>query len=261
MVAMVRLVEKWKLITVDNIKPYYWISTFGRVYSTNTNTFIVPQFNHNGYLQVGLMTNDGGRIHRKVHRLVMITFYYFPGCEMYQVNHKDTCKTNNYDYNLEWMTPKENIHHAINNNCRSDYIGENNPRATVNESQVREIYNLIISNNYSDEQIADMFNCSKDVIRNIALGNTWRNSFSEDEINNMKSTRKGFTFPENIKHNLCLYYQNHNNDYKSNYGKAKDITTKALLYNGLELTNFNIRIARRLYFKLQNPEITSLYNY
>ena len=107
MIEMIKMVELWKIITIDNVKPYYYISTFGRVYSKKSNRFINPQYNENGYLQVGLMTNNGNKIYRKVHRLVMLTFCYINGCENLQVNHKDTNKTNNFIYNLEWVTPVE----------------------------------------------------------------------------------------------------------------------------------------------------------
>lgn len=71
MIEMVSFVEQWLPITIDNVKPYYFVSNYGRIFSTYSNTFIEQQLTENGYLTVGLMANDGNRIHRKVHRLVM----------------------------------------------------------------------------------------------------------------------------------------------------------------------------------------------
>ena len=261
MIKLVHYVEKWKLITIDNIKPYYWISTFGRVYSTCTNSFINPQYTHSGYLQVGLMTNDGGRIYRKVHRLVMLTFHYFPGCENYQVNHKDTCKTNNYEYNLEWCTPSENVHHAILNNCRSDFIGDHNPRSTITEQQAREIYSLIINTNYSIKEISNIIGCSPSTIKNIAKGATWIYLFNSDDVKSMQESLKRRSVSDEDKIKICQYYENHISDYSSKYGMVKDIIMKALCYNGLEINPYNTALAKRLYYKNQDPEITNLFNY
>ena len=252
--------EMWSPIVIynDNIKPYYFISTYGRVYSLATNAFIIPHENHNGYLQVSLMT-ETGRVFRKVHRLVMLTFAYFYGCEMLQVNHKDTNKKNNALSNLEWVTPKENTNHAIAHGCINP-CGANNPMAKITEANAMEIYNMIIAGE-SDEFIANKIGCNKDIVRNIALGNTWRSIFTSDQIFQMRSTRKGNIFPVETKHKICQYFQENINKYPKKYGRATKLINEALLYNGLENNQFNINIAHRLFYRLQDSNITSLYQY
>ena len=132
--------EKWANIStsIDDIMPYYMISNYGRVYNTNSGTLLTPVPNHSGYLQVGLMTRTG-RVYRKIHRLVMMTFMYFTGCENYQVNHIDGDKTNNYIGNLEWCTAKENKRHSIITGLSDGLIGESNPKAKITENQARTI--------------------------------------------------------------------------------------------------------------------------
>lgn len=259
MIEMVYFVEQWLPITIDNIKPYYFISNYGRVFSTYSNSFIEPQLTENGYAMVGLMTNNGNRIHRKVHRLVMITFCYIPNYNELQVNHKDCNKLHNWLWNLEWVTPKENIDHAINNNLVNN-TGENNPMAKLTEQQVIQIYNLLI-NNYNDDQISSIIGCNKDIIRNIATGNTWRYLFTEDQLKAMKRTRNGSYISETEKHAICKYYENNITNYNNLYNRAKLITNDALNYLGIEINDRSIRIARRLFFRLQNPDITSQYVY
>lgn len=64
-----------------------------------------------GYLVVVLCGN-GKQTSVAVHRLVAMAFVEKPtGCDV--VNHIDNDPTNNCSNNLEWVTQKENVHHAI----------------------------------------------------------------------------------------------------------------------------------------------------
>jgi len=63
----------------------------------------------NGYYVVNI---DGKRM--RAHRLLSKSFIPNP-LNKAQVNHKDLDKSNNNINNLEWVTPKENVKHAIRN--------------------------------------------------------------------------------------------------------------------------------------------------
>lgn len=65
------------------------------------------------YLAVSYMEN-GKQKHEYVHRLVASAFIPNPHNKP-EVNHKDGNKSNNDISNLEWVTRKENVHHAIEN--------------------------------------------------------------------------------------------------------------------------------------------------
>lgn len=245
----------------DDIKPYYHISNYGRLYSNSSNSFITPQINHSGYLQIGLMCNNGSRIYRKLHRLVMISFLYFHGCNDYQVNHMNGNKLDNNIINLEWSTPKENKLHSIRTGLSTGLRGETNPQSKITEEQVMAIYELLV-NDYTDNDIMDIIQCdSIEIIRNIAFGRTWRYLFTEEQLYNMMRTRKGYTISNNEKHAICKYIESNIILYNYNYGKVIAIVKDALMYNSLELSNTNIQIAKRLYYRRDNPEIISLYNY
>lgn len=62
--------------------------------------------NKKGYVTVALY-----RQMYSVHRLVAQAFIHNPDNKP-EVNHKDLDKTNNNDWNLEWMTHSENMQHA-----------------------------------------------------------------------------------------------------------------------------------------------------
>ena len=65
-----------------------------------------------GYLIVGVSNFDERKTLR-VHRVVLETFFPVQNEKELSVNHKDGVKTNNSIENLEWVTHKENIQHAI----------------------------------------------------------------------------------------------------------------------------------------------------
>lgn len=67
-----------------------------------------------GYNVVNLYTGDGNHKKVAVHRLVAKAFIPNPENKR-TVNHKDTNKTNNNIWNLEWATDSENMKHAFDN--------------------------------------------------------------------------------------------------------------------------------------------------
>ena len=244
----------------DGIKPYYKISTQGRVINHISGKEIIPHFNDHGYLQVSLMT-ETGRVFRKVHRLMMLTFCYFEGCESYQVNHKDGNKTKNYLYNLEWATPKENIKHAIQNNLRSSFIGDQNPMASITNNDAREIGLMIIAG-IPDRDIANQ-KCDGNIsiVRNIAYGNTWSNVFTEEEKMAIALTRRGNALSTNERHAICAFYQENHTKY-TGYGSVSSIVRDSLISIDKDPNDIKIfRIAKRLYYRYESDEITSLYIY
>jgi hypothetical protein len=75
---------------------------------------IIKPFDNNGYDRVQLNKGDA-RVKKLVHRLVAEHFIPTDDNTL-QVNHKDMNKRNNEVSNLEWVTCKENVNHAIKNN-------------------------------------------------------------------------------------------------------------------------------------------------
>lgn len=261
MIIPVQRIE-WKQIPPlkEGIKPYYLISNTGLVYSTYTNQYIIPQENHAGYLQISLMT-ETGRVHRKLHRLVMICFNPIDNYELYEVNHKDGDKTHNWIWNLEWATSKENKTHAILNGLSDGLIGDNNPKSKITSDTAYYIGQLLLSRNYTDDEIISLTDCpNKEIIRNIANGKTWSHLFTEDQINIMKLSREGKRLTDDEIHSICKYYENNNHLY-SGYGSVKKISIDALSSINLPITDTFIRLAKRLYYKYDNKNICNLYNY
>lgn len=103
----------------ENRQSIYYISTDGEVFAFDKKKAIWRKINTSltkekigcgsgGYEKVS-MNKNGKIINYLVHRLVAICFLptpIFPN--MTEVDHMDSCKTNNHVSNLRWVTPEEN---------------------------------------------------------------------------------------------------------------------------------------------------------
>jgi len=91
----------------------YKIDGNGNVYSYKKNVVkkMIPQKATAGYYYVTLCKN-GTRKNRFIHRLMAQAFIENPENKL-EVNHKNGKKLDNRLCNLEWVTPSENIKHAI----------------------------------------------------------------------------------------------------------------------------------------------------
>ena len=132
--------ELWK--DVEGFEGYYQVSTWGNVRSldrwVNSKSKLNKPYkslykgkmlkgspDKDGYLLVHFR-KDGKEFAFKKHRLVAEAFIPNPENKS-QVNHIDEDKTNNYVWNLNWMTCKENINHGTHNN-RSAESRINHPK-------------------------------------------------------------------------------------------------------------------------------------
>jgi len=99
-----------------------WISWYEWIYAINiwwevknikTWRVLKNSKNSYGYNRVCLSIDGKQKIHY-IHKLLMDAFVW--NANWLQVNHKDWNKLNNNLDNLEYVTPKENIRHAWDNN-------------------------------------------------------------------------------------------------------------------------------------------------
>ena len=137
----------------------YAISNKLRVYDYHAFNFVNITFSN--YLTVSLYVDSKCKsITFPLHRLYMLVFCYFPGCENYEVNHIDGNKSNDNPTNLEWMTHKENMRHAF------DY---GLVKTKLTDEEIAEIIRLY-NQNHTIKYIADRFQVSTGYISEIVLG-------------------------------------------------------------------------------------------
>lgn len=201
--------EQWELITdvvLNNVRPYYYVSNYGRIFSVLSNRLLEPTIADTGYLVVSLGRNDGSRYTVYVHRAVLLTFKYIEGCENLQVNHKDTIKINDYLDNLEWVTIAENIIHALDNGLLQ--TGEQCSWTKVTDKQVHEICKLYIDG-HGITEISRIISCGVDSVFNIIHGNNRIDISSQYNI----VIRNKNTFTDEQVHNMCqIFTENRNFD-------------------------------------------------
>lgn len=123
-----------------------------------------------GYLHVGVWKNNKG-FSRAVHRAVTEAFLG-PKPKGLQVNHRDGNKPNNSLENLEYVTPKENVHHAWRTGLCVPFYGENHPAAKLKQLEVDEIrVRLAAGETY--RSIAARFSVTRPLIGMIARRKIW----------------------------------------------------------------------------------------
>lgn len=118
--------EIWK--DVPNYERLYQVSNQGNVKSlsfgarnikhSNVERLLSCSMSNLGYRKVELYKNGKSKMFY-VHRLVANSFIPNPDNKP-QVNHKDGNKSNNRVENLEWVSAKENISHAISTGLKTN---------------------------------------------------------------------------------------------------------------------------------------------
>lgn len=169
--------EWWFPLYLPGVKPIYIISVYGRVYNLETNRFLPQDFEYckNKYITISLGMNDGTRKCFQVHRLVMMSFRYIPGCEGLLVNHLDGVKYHNWLWNLEWATPITNAQHAVQNNLIP--LGEDRSSSVLTNEQVHQICQLIADGKSNPEimEIMKLYHCDLlHILKNIRYGYSWK---------------------------------------------------------------------------------------
>lgn len=177
--------EIWK--DIPGYDGLYKISNLGNIQSIQFNhsnmTKPLKFYDKSGYNRVTLYNKNG---HRKVliHRIVATVFIPNPSNKPI-VNHKDGNKLNNCVDNLEWVTHKENVNHAINNNLRPKinckcprYTGKENPQSkpllqlTMDGKVVKEWENSVIASKELNYSFASIRRCARGE-RNTYKGYKW----------------------------------------------------------------------------------------
>lgn len=247
---------------IDDIKPIYQIDTYGTIINIQTNLPIIPHVNDHGYWFGSFMTNSGsGRVHRKIHRIVLLSFNYIPGCESLHANHKDGNKRMNHLANLEWMTAKENKNHGIQSKKAYGWFGDHDPLSIATPDIVNAIGSMLLSGTRMDYIIRAFPIFDVPAVYQIATGGfNPGNMFTPEQIDLMSMNLSERAFSILDVHKICEQFQimKENNITFSNPRKRNI----AILTNaGIEPTMQNRRYASRIYNRFIFSNISSNYDF
>ena len=172
--------EKWKIIEEF---PRYLISNKGRIKILSTLEDKKLFVKDDGYVATTL--GDGKQSYKYVHRLVAEAFIKNKH-DKPQVNHINGIKGDNRAENLEWVTPAENIRHAIDTGLlkykkkekeikNSKYsLGEEVNGSKLTPEEVIEIRVLWEYREYKQTELADMFNVDPRTINHVITRRQWK---------------------------------------------------------------------------------------
>lgn len=154
-------IEEWKDIPDA---PGYRVSSFGNLLGIRFKHFYRPSRDSKGYLFIRI---PKFKMSTKIHVLVARLWIGERPTGM-QVNHKDGNKLNNHFTNLEYITQKENIKHAIRIGLRPANINLRN-NSIFDRAQVQAIRDAI-NHGHGNQPISKYFKCDHSTISKIRRG-------------------------------------------------------------------------------------------
>lgn len=140
--------EEWR--DVPGYEGVYQASSLGRIKSLHRlsghgwlrERIMKPSMDHGGYLHLSLKIK-GVRVTPKVHSFVAGAFLgERPGG--YEVNHINGVKTDNRPDNLEYVTPQENMRHAVLNG----FVRGKQVTQLLSDEQVRSLHRVGMTMRY-----------------------------------------------------------------------------------------------------------------
>lgn len=159
--------EIWKPVT--SWESLYEVSDRGAVRRSGRN--LVCYDRGNGYSTV-MLTEGKRRVIRSVHSLVAEAFIGERPADRKHINHIDGVKTNNHVDNLEYVTPKENSHHAYRLGLKVGRKGEAHSQATLTNDKVYLIRDFA-ARGISHQQIADFLGIQRRNVSRVASKQRW----------------------------------------------------------------------------------------
>lgn len=174
--------EEWR--GVIGLESRYEVSISGRVRSLPFSTI---RSNGRPYTHAGGELSPAHRLNHQyvqlyyttkkmtkcwVYRLVLESFVGPPPSSKHEANHIDGNPLNNHVTNLEWVTRRENIQHAIENKLHAR--GEQCGTSKLTNERVVEIRKLYASGEWTHRSLAKKFGVGKTTIGSVLTGLQWR---------------------------------------------------------------------------------------
>lgn len=165
------MTEEWRQAIESRL---HEVSNLGRVRRKCKNgrfRYLSGNTCKQGYVTVGLAGGSGGA--HRVHRLVATAFLE-PDPDRHFVNHIDGNPSNNHVANLEWVTIRENTHHAMALGLRDacHHYGETNGSAKLTTKDVVGIRSLY-AKGFLQKELACLYDVSQRSISLVVRREKW----------------------------------------------------------------------------------------
>lgn len=160
--------------------PDYAITETGRVYSYLSNTYPVPKVHRDRYLFIRMKNKSGKYINRYIHRLVALMFIENKEGK-HQVNHIDGIKSHNWKSNLEWMTNRENVQHAMDSGLWNHW--------KLTEERCHQVCSLL-EQGESTKKISDDLDIPYFTIHAVKMKRNWTHISDQYNIPDLRKRQK-----------------------------------------------------------------------
>lgn len=242
-------------IYIPELKDYYWISNYGRIYNSNTGYLVTPFTNFNGYTFYVLYRTKEAVEQGKyptltvsAHILVCTCFNGPKPGPDYQVNHIDFIRHNNYYQNLEWLTGLDNIRYSID--AGHTYNGNEHFNAIYKEEQVRQVCELLQAGLSKSSEISNIIfgysdKSTCDFVRSIKLRRSW-NNISKDYPFDETSYGRQF-MPETLKLMIIQFIDSHPELANATYSQI-------LAHMGFVVKGMNDKLRKQYKFIIANAK-------
>lgn len=252
--------EYWLPISLPNIQPYYFISTYGRVFSTKYNKFFKCSINGRGYQEISMRTLDNKRVQYRLHRVVMMTFNPINDMDKYMVNRIDGIKTHNWIWNLEWCDNTYNIKEAMIYGLKKPIVGELHGMCKITDYEAEMVCQLLIQQQYTYDEISYIVggNVSYSMVNSIANGRTHKHLYYKYGLMNLEK-RLCKLFTNEQLHSICKYFQDHKHEQ---FNSVYELYTEVLKTIGIIFDpNIHRTCMANIKYKKYYNSICDLYDY
>lgn len=240
----------------------YMVSSFGYVYDKERN-FFYPSRNvtKENYVFSDIRLVDGTKIHISNHILVRRKFSPFRPADSTEIDHVNGHKYQNWVWNLEYVTHKENLDRAVKTGLYP--VGENQQNAIYTNDQIREICKLIQAG-YTPDDIVKMLQpqmpgLRRYIVNDIKAGRQWASVSKEFDFSNMYQKQVSRPFTEDQVRLMCSGIE------KFGYTKSPREIAYAIGIDMNSLSEFEqnryINCISRLRRKLIFKDICAEYNF
>ena len=192
----------------------------------------------NGYYMLRTNVKENGKYYSVMAHRVIWAFFNGDIPENMKVNHKNGIKTDNHIRNLELVTNKQNIEHAIRNGFVRCATGLNSGRGKLSDEDIREI-RISLTSGVMQKEIARKYGVRQNQISRINTGSRRGNVMQENvkTFGDFQELSKR-TMNSDLPHDLQL--ANYSLGLAGETGETIDLIKKGL-FHGHELSRLKIK--------------------